>query len=168
MPDVSGVGLLARFMSVDNYWKPFMDALAKDLADLAVGHIKPMTVAQAEWNGCINGTGALSESVKSSISMAGNGFEITFDSLYYGKYMDVGNFPADSTITRSAHKPFPVGARSGGEVTFSWTIHGMGHRTPGVPTHFSENTAEWLGTHIESIADLHVETFLRELVGSYY
>jgi len=167
MPDTDGLGLLSRFMKVDSYWQPFMDALAKDLADLAVGHIKPMTIAQAEWNGSISGTGALSNSIASNVSRDGTGFEITFDGLFYGKYMDVGNFPADSTISRAAHKPFPVGQRSGGDVTFSWTIHGMGYRTPGVPTHFSDKTAEWLYSHMEDISDLHVETFLRELVGTY-
>lgn len=168
IPDEDGMRLLERFMGVEPYWQTFMRDLAKELGDDAREHIKPFTQAVAVWNGSTHGTGALSQSIQDSIAMQGNGFEITFDGLFYGNYMDVGNFPANSTIMRSSHKPFPVGGRtatSPEDIIWSWQIHGMGYRTHSVPTHFSEKTALWLAVNMNNFADQHIETFLRGLVG---
>lgn len=166
--DENGMKILERFMSAEPYWKTFMADLAIELAENAREHIKPFTQAIAQWNGSTHGTGALSQSIQDTVTLNGDGFEITFDGLFYGNYMDVGNFPAGSTIRRANGKPFTVGARTSSspeDITWSWEIHGMGYRTPGVPTHFSEKTALWLAVNMHDFTDEHVNTFLRELVG---
>ena len=157
--------IIKNFLNPVSYWKVFANDLSYRLGQEAIQHIKPMTHVSAYYRG----NEALSNSLSADNKVTNDGFEVTFQGLWYGNYMDIGNFPADVGITRTNGKAFPVGLRSSqgdmSMVTWVNTIHGMGHTTPEAPTHFSEKTAEWLAGNIETFTDEYLTRMLEGMVG---
>ncbi len=156
--------IVQHFSDPKPYWQTFAQALSNRLGQEAVEHIKPMTHVSAYYQG----NEALANSLAYSTSVGSRSFRVTFGGLWYGNYMDIGNFPANVGIRRSSGRAFPVGLRSAGgdysQVTWSSTIHGMGHTTPDAPTHFSAKTAQWLADNLNTFCDTYLEQYLQELV----
>lgn len=151
-----------KFLAFRDDWDSFLMKTSKELADYAQEYFKPMLNVRNN----PRGNGDTKESIKSEITMNGDGFDIEYTGLLSAYYMDVGNFPAGQEMSARSFgmKAFPVDQRFG---TPNWSavIHGMGHYTSGVPTHWSEKTAEHLaeGKAMEIAVD-HFAEFLREVV----
>jgi hypothetical protein len=164
------VKLFAKLLTAESSWQHYMNEFATQMGQDAREYMKPFVQAKSKWAGSTHGTGAMADSIKEDITMLGNGFGITFDGNFYGNYLDVGNFPADSEIARTSGKPFPVGARAGQsseDITYSTYIHGIGHYNPADwPAHFSEKTAKWLATetNMQKYCDEFIGRFLEELI----
>lgn len=153
--------LIKNFEKSDTYFEMFMQSLYYKLGKAAIENIKPMTHKSVYYNGNED----LANSLNFNVDKSMDGFEITFYGLYHGNYVDVGNFPATQVIKRNNGKPFPVGLRSGqSQITFTKEIHGMGHTTPEMPTHFSEKTAKWLSENMHDMADGYIQELLDRLV----
>lgn len=143
--------------SFEPHWHDHMyDELSSRLAKDAEEYFKPMVRSVRG-----TGTGESEASVRHEIERSADGWDV----FYYGNlgafYMDEGNFSPDATIYRSNQMAFPVGMREGATEFFSPYIHGMGHRTAGVPTHYSEKTAEWLES--DKAASIALESMERWL-----
>lgn len=159
--DAHAKALIRNFERSDNYFEMFMQSLYYRLGKEVIENIKPMTHKSIYYNGNED----LANSLNFNVDKSPDGFEITFYGLYHGNYVDVGNFPASQTIKRSNGKPFPVGLRSGqSQITYARTIHGMGHTTPEMSTHFSEKTAKWLSENMHEMADDYMQELLNRLV----
>jgi hypothetical protein len=162
--------LLLRFTMFDTLWLSYMSELAAKMGTDAREHIKPFTTAKSEWNNSTHGTGSMANSVKENVTMIGSGFGITFNGNFYGNYLDVGNFPASTTISRPNGKQFPVGLRAGQaakDITVTRYIHGIGNYNPkDWPAHFSDKTANWLAEegNMQKYCDDFIGGFLRELI----
>lgn len=148
---------LSRF---ERAWHLHMyEELPKELAKKAEEHFKPMLAVRP------NHRGDLKDSIRHEIHHKGDGWEVNFFGLGYGILIDVGNFPADDVLFAAEydHIAFPADKRLG-EPFFTPFIHGMGHHTTGVPTHYSEKTVQWLaqGASMEVVYD-HVMRFLSEV-----
>jgi hypothetical protein len=164
------IAFIARIMVAESSWQSYMHDFASTMGADAREYIKPFTTAKSKWNGATHGTGSMSESIKEDVTMIGAGFGITFDGNFYGNYLDVGNFPADSEIARTNGKQFPVGLRagqSGDDLNFKQYIHGVGHYDPtDWPAGFSVKTAQWLAEdqNMQKYCDEFIGGFLERLV----
>jgi hypothetical protein len=151
-----------KFLAFRDDWDTFMVKTSKELADYAQEYFKPMLNVRNN----PRGNGDTKESIQSEINHSADGFDIEYTGLLSAYYMDVGNFPAGAVLSAAAFemKAFPVDARFGSPY-FATEIHGMGHYTSGVPTHWSEKTATHLaeGKALEIAID-HFAEFLREVV----
>lgn len=161
--DANAQRIIDNFFNVEAYWKEFLKDFSYELGEQSVKYMKPMTVGKSKF---YTGGQNLANSLQFHSDLIASGFDVTFEGLFYGNYMDVGNFPPEAQIARASKKPFPVGASRSpaGEITFTRHIHGMGHYTPGVPTHFSEKTAFWLEQEMGSLADPFINDFFKKLV----
>jgi hypothetical protein len=151
-----------KFLAFRDDWDTFMMKTSKELADYAQEYFKPMLNVRNN----PRGNGDTRESIQSEINHSADGFDIEYTGLLSAYYMDVGNFPAGAVLDAGAFgmKAFPIDQRFGPPF-LSRTIHGMGHYTSGVPTHWSEKTAEHLaeGKGLEIAID-HFAEFLRGVV----
>lgn len=131
------------------------------LAHEAQKHFEPMLHVRPQT------TNRLRDSIQAHIQPTGEGWKIDYYGLLHGLYIDEGNFdPGVQMFARDKGlKYFPVDARLGEKKRFQY-IHGMGAKTPGAPTHFSQKTVDWLaeGKAIEIAYD-HVMMFLNEVIG---
>lgn len=147
------------------FFRDFMNQLSYRLGKEAVEYMRPMTEGKSAF---YRGNGALAKSLKFDSNVTSDGFVVTFDGLWYGNLMDVGNWSPNTAYYRINRKPWTVGARTANgdqsQITYVKAIHGMGHTTPEVPTHFSEKTAKWLAENMHDFADSYLTEFLRELV----
>lgn len=149
--------VVARLSLAEVHWASSFEAMAKELAILAENYFKPMLAVRP------NHTGATESSIRHEIHMSSDGFEITYYGLLSANYMDEGNFPPGAVLAADyyGYRAFPIDKRLG-QPTFARTIHGMGARTPGVPTHWSEKTVEWLADGVAAdLALRHVAEFLK-------
>jgi hypothetical protein len=151
-----------KFLAFRGDWDMFMYKTARELAEYAQEYFKPMLNVRNN----PRGNGDTKESIKAHITQSGDGFDIDFEGLLSAYYMDIGNGPPG--VERWARSygmhAFPVDQRFGSPV-YATVIHGMGHYTSGVPTHWSEKTATHLaeGKALEIAVD-HFAEFLREVV----
>lgn len=153
-----------KFLAFRDDWDTFMTKTAKELADYAQEYFKPMLNVRNN----PRGNGDTKESIQSEINHSADGFDIEYTGLLSAYYMDVGNFPAGQEMWANSYgmKAFPVDQRFYGKgMPYATVIHGMGHFTSGVPTHWSEKTAEHLaeGKALEIAVD-HFAEFLRGVV----
>lgn len=136
------------------------ERLPEELAKMAEEHFKPMLSVRPEHKG------ELERSIRHEIRHTGEGWEVEYYGLFYGLYIDTGNFPPNQALyARDYHLgAFPIDARLGKSL-YRATIHGMGSFTPGVPTHYSEKTVDWLagGVALEVAYEKAME-FLSEVV----
>lgn len=167
--------ILENFMNCERYFDNAKIEMAYILADKSLQHMRPMTYGVSEY---YRGHHELADSLKARPFFTSAGFEITFSGLFYGLYMDEGNFPADAVISRAKSvtnpftgrvgpAPMPVGLNRAGGDQITWVeyIHGMGHTTKGkVPTHYSVKTAEWLEKNMYSFTDSLIRDLFRKLV----
>lgn len=142
-------------------WEEHMhNELSEELAKKAEEHFKPMLSVRPEH------TGNLERSIRHEIRQTGDGWEVEYYGLFYGLYIDVGNFDPSTALFAADydHRAFPVDKRLGAPY-FTPIIHGMGSATPGVPTHYSEKTVDWLagGAALE-VAYEKVMEFLSEVI----
>jgi hypothetical protein len=150
-----------HFSEFESSWETFMHETAKDMAEYAKEYIKPMLNVRTS----PRGNGDTARSIDYSISTTGDGLEINYTGLLSAWWMDVGNFPAGEIMRADGIKAFPVDKRFGTPM-YKKEIHGMGHFTPGVPTHWSEETVKHMdddGVALE-FAVKHLERFLSEVV----
>lgn len=153
-----------RFQDFKGDWDMALYKTSKDLADYAQQYFTPFLHSVRS---SPSGNGDTARSVKSNITHTETGFEINYTGLISAYYMDVGNFDPGYVMTAASKglKAFPVDRRFG-TPTFSGAIHGMGYRTPGVPSHWSEETVKHMGTEGVAIemAMKHMVEFLNEVV----
>lgn len=160
--DQKALNILKNFSYTKRYMSSFMNSLSKTLAKEAENQIKPNLDAKAEWNGSKHGTGNLRNSLMSKVLDSGEGFDITFESLFYGIYMDVGN---GDLIMPTSSDTLTVGARNdAGPITFAKQVGGVGSFTPGLPTHFSDKTVAYLDTNMHQFTDKFIGDLLRKMV----
>jgi hypothetical protein len=152
-----------RFLEFNSSWETMMEQNAHVLAEYAKEYFKPMLNVRNN----PRGNGDTAESIRYDINMNGGDFEVTYNGLLSALYMDVGNFPSGSVLSADEFglKMFPVDKRFG--VAFpTKTIHGMGHFTPGVPTHWSDETVRHMaddGVALEYAME-HLREFMSKVV----
>lgn len=162
--------LFIKLLDQNGLWLSHMEEFATKIGEDAREYMKPFTTAKSKWHGQTHGTGSMADSIKENVTMIGTGFGVTFNGNFYGNYLDVGNFPASSTITRPNGKRFPIGLRAGQEgedLTFRYEVHGIGNYNPADwPAKFSEKTAVWLASDekLQEYCDAFIGGFLKELV----
>jgi hypothetical protein len=151
-----------KFLAFQDDWNNFMTKTAQELADYAQEYFKPTLNVRNN----PRGNGDTKESIEAHINRKSDGFDIDYTGLLSAYYMDVGNFPAGQEMWANSYgmKAFPVDARFGSPI-YSTVIHGMGHYTSGVPTHWSEKTVEHLAEgKALKIALEHFAEFLHGVV----
>jgi hypothetical protein len=159
--DASTWAFINRLAAVTATYDEHMGSpLAEDIAKVAEEYFKPMLNVRGQH------TGALAASIQHTVTSRSNGWDLDYFGNFYGLYMDEGNFDPSVTLDASTFgmKAFPVDKRFG-TPNFQSTIHGMGSLTPGVPTHYSEKTVEYLAE--DKAADLalkRMEEFLSQVV----
>lgn len=152
---------ITHLLEFSGTWDHHMhDELADDLAVSAMEHFKTMLHVRPEHSG------DLERSIKYDIAHGGNDFEISYEGLFYGLFMDTGNFPASTQIFRDNGKGFPIShARGQAPFMYSKSIHGMGSIHPDAPTHYSEKTVKWLADdEATKLASLQLQEFLQWVV----
>lgn len=145
------------------YWEESIHKnLPEELAKKAQEHFIPMLKVRPEGS-----QGNLERSIRYEIRQTGDGWEVDYHGLFYGIYMDTGNFdPRDVLNAKDYHLgAFPIDARLG-HTLYKSTIHGMGSFTKDVvPTHYSEKTVEWLAEGVAlEVAYHHVMEFLSGVI----
>lgn len=160
------IDALSNFHS--SWQKHMYEDLPKELAKKAEEHFKPMLAVRP------NHTEELERSIRYEPRRTSDGWEVDYYGLYYGIFIDIGNFNEEIVKQKGKSYPlkaeeygikaFPIDKRLGTPI-FSRHIHEMGSYTPGVPTHYSEKTVEWLanGAALE-VAYEHVMAFLSEVI----
>lgn len=153
-----------RFLSFEGDWDMSMYKTSRELAEYAQDYFTPFLKSVRS---SPSGNGDTARSVKPMVQQNADGFEITYTGLISAYYMDVGNFaPGEVRYAASyGYKAFPVDRRFGNP-NFMWMIHGMGARTPGVPNHWSEETAKHMSEDgvATEIAMNHFVEFMQSVV----
>lgn len=152
---------ITHMASFETQWHEHMyNDLAARMAKDAQDYFKPMIRSKRGV-----GSGVSEATVRHEVDRLADGFDVLFYGNLGAYYMDEGNFSPDAIIYRTNKGAFPVGKREGATEFFSPYIHGMGHRTTGVPTHYSEKTADWLeGDKAASLALESMERWLDSVV----
>lgn len=162
--DSQAIAQRDSFMQFQGEWDYFLEHSAKDLAEYAQTYFTPMLKGVRSSPG---GNGDTAKSVQPSIAHNSNGFEISYNGLLSAYWLDVGNFPASQYIEASTFglKSFPVDKRHGINMPMA-KIHGMGHFTPGVPLHWSEETVKHMNDDdiAFEIMEKWLNVFLDEVV----
>lgn len=148
-------------VSHERLWDTYMNTeYPRELAKKAEEHFKPMLSVRPVH------TGKLEQSITHEVNNTGDGWSIDWYGLFYGLYMDVGNFDPNMTLYAADYglKFFPVDKRLGASMK-AQKIHGMGAKTKDSPTHYSEKTVEWLANSEAGELGMHYMTeFLDGLV----
>lgn len=159
--DTASTRRITQFGEFEGKWNEMHKSSAPEIAKIAQDYFTPMLNVRSQQ------TGATKDSITPLIEYSSNGWKVEYWGLLSALYMDVGNFPAGETLNAKDKglKAFPVDKRFGNPY-FRQTIHGMGARTPGAPTHWSTKTVKNLAStqKVTRVAANAMKEFLRTVV----
>lgn len=160
--DDSALTTLNGLMYAHTRWENTMHKpLAQDLAKVAEDYMRPLMHVRPFF------TGALEDSLKSTVTIKGDGWEVGFEGLDYGNWVDVGQDYDVLYASQYGYKFFPVDRRFGAPFP-AGAIHAIGKSPTSpydVPLKFSEKTLDYLanGKAVE-IGEKYLSEFLDTVV----
>lgn len=160
--DDASIARLNALASANLRWheKMYMP-VANELANIAKEYMKPLMHVRPQY------TGQLEASLTSQIAYTGDGWEVTFQGLDYGNWVDVGQDYTILYASQYGYQAFPVDKRFGAP-TFAQWIHAIGKSPTSpydTPLRFSQKTADYLVQgEAMKVLEKHMEDFLNTVV----